>query len=92
MCLAEVAGGFGTAMERAVVVGMLRREADAQAGARGAESAAAAGLARPAAELALMPEAAPLARAMLRYSPSERPRAAEVRVEALGMAARAARP
>lgn len=61
VCLAELAGGFGTAMERAVTVRALRGAAD------------------PGVDLPLMSESAPLARAMLRDSPGERPSAAQVR-------------
>lgn len=65
VCLTELAGGFGTAMERAVTVRALRGRGDAAADLS--------------VELPLMSEAAPLARAMLRGAPGDRPSAAQVR-------------
>ena len=108
VCLAEVGGGFQTAMERAVVVGALRRDADVEAEAE-AEAARArlgevwamglvppqrapAAPVAPTAELAVLPEAAPLARRMLRHAPTARPSAAEVREAALAMVARTRPP
>ena len=82
VCLAEVGGGFQTAMERAVVVGALRRDAEAEAEAARARlgevwamglvppQRAPAAPAAPTAELAVLPEAAPLARRMLRHAPT----------------------
>jgi len=108
VCLAEVGGGFQTAMERAVVVGALRRDADVEAEAEAAAARArlgevwAMGLVppqrapaapvAPTAELAVLPEAAPLARRMLRHAPTARPSAAEVREAALAMVARTRPP
>ena len=108
VCLAEVGGGFQTAMERAVVVGALRRDADVEAEAEAAAARArlgevwAMGLVppqrapaapvAPTAELAVLPEAAPLARRMLRHAPTARPSAAEVREAALEMVARTRPP
>ena len=96
VCLAEVGGGFQTVMERAVVVGALRRDADIEAEAE-AEAARArlgevwamglvppqkapAAPVAPTAELTILPEAAPLAQRMLRHAPAARPSAAEVAV------------
>ncbi len=108
VCLAEVGGGFQTVMERAVVVGALRRDADLEVEAEAAAARAvlgevwAMGLvgppnapaapAAPTAELAILPEAAPLARRMLRQAPAARPSAAEVREAALEMVARTRPP
>ena len=106
VCLAEVGGGFQTAMERAVVVGALRRDADLEAEAAAARAVlgevwamglvgppdAPAAPAAPTAELAILPEAAPLARRMLRQAPAARPSAAEVREAALAMVARTRPP
>ena len=49
-------------------------------------------LTAPTAELAVLPEAAPLARRMLRHAPTARPSAAEVREAALAMVARTRPP
>ena len=108
VCLAEVGGGFQTAMERAVVVGALRRDADLEAEVEAAAARAllgevwAMGLvgppnapaapAAPTVELTILPEAAPLARRMLRQAPDARPSAAEVREAALAMVARTRPP
>ena len=74
---AEVHGRFRTAMERAVVLGAVKREAAAEASADGEASAEGGGTRHTAARLAC--EAADsIVRAMLAVRPSERPSAAVV--------------